>query len=60
MFVFSVSFRLSSMESCFTHKWQMFRLWSVGTHLSQLAQVLGFPCLPPHFLHISQLKPQLK
>ena len=56
----SESFRLSSIESCFTGKWQGIRLWSIGNHLSQLAQVLGFPCLPPHFLHSSKLMPQLK
>ena len=60
MFVFCVSFHLSITESCLTDKWQRLRLWNVGNHLTQLAQVLGFPCLPPHFLHNSKLQPQLK
>lgn len=58
-FFISVWSRLSSIESSFTDKWQRFRTERIGNHLSQLAQVLGFPCLPPHFLHKSKHEPQL-
>ena len=58
-FFVSVWSRLSSIESSFTDKWQRFRTERIGNHLSQLAQVLGFPCLPPHFLHKSKHEPQL-